>query len=82
MKKTNTSKKTKANIETDKQYAKRVSKIKEPAIDPLEIHELKMRIENLEDKLNKISSQIGNFYHYDIREIKDNLDKAMGRLGL
>ena len=48
----------------------------------LEIHELNMRIESLEDKINKLSKQIGGFYDYDIRNIQDNLQKELNRMGL
>ena len=48
----------------------------------LEIHELNMRIESLEDKINKLSKQIGGFYDYDIRSIQDNLQKVLNRMGL
>ena len=48
----------------------------------LEIHELNMRIESLEDKINKLSKQIGGFYDYDIRSIEDKLQKVLNRMGL
>ena len=48
----------------------------------LEIHELNMRIEKLEEKISKLSQQIGGFYDYDIREIQDKLQKVLNRMGL
>ena len=50
--------------------------------DSLEVHELNMRIETLEDKLDKMSKQIGGFYDYDIREMQDKLQKVLNRMGL
>ena len=48
----------------------------------LEIHELNMRIEKLEEKISKLSQQIGGFYDYDIREIQEKLQKVLNRMGL
>ena len=48
----------------------------------MEIHELSMRLENLEDRVNKISNQIGGFYDYDIREMQEKLQKVLNRMGL
>ncbi len=48
----------------------------------LEIHELNMRLENLEDKIKKIYKQIGGYYHYDISDIEDKLQKVLNRMGL
>ena len=41
-----------------------------------------MRIEKLEEKISKLSQQIGGFYDYDIREIQEKLQKVLNRMGL
>ena len=57
---------------------KKESKPKEPDYS-MQIHELNMRLENLEDKINKISSQIGNIYSYDYNSLEKKLDKEIER---